>query len=211
MDFTNSSKVCCDCKQEKPASEYYKQRDSRRPGLVHLRCRCIPCTQAKKNAKRRKSDAAIAEMRKRALDRIPGEPTEQLIERNARDAWRYWINELAPETWLDRYKAARKEAANHRNRENYAAKYREDPISERIRLRFKKERMRRATPVWADMDKIKAIYRQAAKMRAAGNDVHVDHVIPLNGKRVCGLHVHNNLRIIPASDNYAKRNRYEIA
>lgn len=68
-----------------------------------------------------------------------------------------------------------------------------------------------ATPAWADMEKIEGIYRQAGRMRKAGFDVHVDHIVPLRGEQVCGLHVHNNLRIIPATDNLVKGNRLEHA
>ena len=64
-----------------------------------------------------------------------------------------------------------------------------------------------ATPAWADAEKIETIYIEAAKMRAAGQDVHVDHVVPLRGRTVCGLHTHHNLEIKPASVNASKGNR----
>jgi hypothetical protein len=36
---------------------------------------------------------------------------------------------------------------------------------------------------------------------------HVDHELPLRGRRVSGLHVHTNLRVLPAEDNFRKGNR----
>ena len=64
-----------------------------------------------------------------------------------------------------------------------------------------------ATPQWADAQAIKAIYQKAEQLRALGLDVHVDHIFPLRGKQVCGLHVHNNLQILLASDNRSKSNK----
>jgi hypothetical protein len=39
---------------------------------------------------------------------------------------------------------------------------------------------------------------------------NVDHIIPLQGKNISGLHVPENLRVIPAQENYIKNNRYDI-
>jgi hypothetical protein len=66
------------------------------------------------------------------------------------------------------------------------------------------------TPAWANADAIRAVYDQARAMTdSTGVEHHVDHVIPLRGKRVSGLHVANNLQVIPASENVRKHNRYE--
>ena len=74
--------------------------------------------------------------------------------------------------------------------------------------RRRKHGVKKATPLWASREKILLIYKQATEMRAAGEDVHVDHVIPLGGKTVCGLHVETNLQIIPAVENHRKRHSF---
>ena len=69
--------------------------------------------------------------------------------------------------------------------------------------------IKRATPPWQtaeDRRLIKEIYRKA---RSYGPGVmHVDHIVPLRGKFVCGLHVPGNLRIVPRLANIRKGNRY---
>ena len=70
-----------------------------------------------------------------------------------------------------------------------------------------------ATPSWLTEDDhwlIEEAY-DLAKLRTKmfGFVWHVDHIIPLKGKNVCGLHVPINLQVIPASENCSKRNRFE--
>lgn len=65
------------------------------------------------------------------------------------------------------------------------------------------------TPKWADPGAISAFYAAAKRIsEVTGVKHHVDHVIPLQGKLVSGLHVPENLRIIPAIENRKKLNRY---
>ena len=69
-------------------------------------------------------------------------------------------------------------------------------------------RLHRATPAWADIAKIKEIYREARMLtERTGEQHHVDHIYPLKSRQICGLHVHQNLRIIPARDNIRKSNK----
>lgn len=62
----------------------------------------------------------------------------------------------------------------------------------------------RQIPSWANMDRIMEIYEN----RPDGH--HVDHIIPLRGKYVWGLHVENNLQYLTASQNMIKHNTYEV-
>ena len=65
-----------------------------------------------------------------------------------------------------------------------------------------------ATPPWVDDGFVSHIYQRADLIRKkTGLAVHVDHIVPLKGDGVCGLHVENNLRIISAHENWSKGNR----
>lgn len=68
--------------------------------------------------------------------------------------------------------------------------------------------LERATPVWADRGAIRQVYEECAAITRRTGVVHdVDHIVPLRGKAVCGLHVHWNLRVIPRHENAKKGNR----
>ena len=72
-----------------------------------------------------------------------------------------------------------------------------------VYTRVRAKRHRHATPPWADMNAIREIYAQA---RATGKVV--DHIIPLCGKLVCGLHVENNLQLLTRLQNGRKANKF---
>lgn len=71
------------------------------------------------------------------------------------------------------------------------------------RARSRRTRLALATPGWANQSEIAAIYREAARL-----GMHVDHVIPLQGKLVSGLHVPANLQLLPPVENMKKGNKY---
>jgi hypothetical protein len=69
----------------------------------------------------------------------------------------------------------------------------------------RRARLLRRMPAWADRAAILAIYRNRP------NGHHVDHIVPLKGKNVSGLHVPCNLQYLPARDNLRKGAQFTSA
>lgn len=71
----------------------------------------------------------------------------------------------------------------------------------------------RRTPDWVDtvaIAEIETTYLWCSSLRKIGVNVEVDHVVPLQGKLVSGLHVPENLQVIHMSDNRKKSNYHEL-
>ena len=89
------------------------------------------------------------------------------------------------------------------HRKAYMAKWLRDNWAFAIAYRkARKAHVKRATPAWADLVAITAFYK------ACPTGMHVDHIIPLRGKCVSGLHVLPNLQYLTARANLSKGSRY---
>lgn len=70
----------------------------------------------------------------------------------------------------------------------------------------------RATPCWAASEfeqfYVAEIYHLAQLRSEMCIEHHVDHIVPLISRKVCGLHCSANLRVIPAPENLAKSNKH---
>lgn len=70
---------------------------------------------------------------------------------------------------------------------------------------------RMATPRWVDRSAIKDIYLERIRITDETGIPHdVDHIVPINNRKVCGLHVPWNLRVIPSGDNRRKSNQFTV-
>ncbi len=95
----------------------------------------------------------------------------------------------------------------------YKQQYRLDNLGKFANYSAKRRATKlQATPSWlttAQLDEIKNYYSLASAITKTSKiSYHVDHIVPLQGKNVCGLHVPWNLQIITATDNVRKNNKH---
>jgi hypothetical protein len=139
----------------------------------------------------------------------------------ANKAWRAAHAEDLPAMRRD-YREANKDAIAAKDREYYAAN------KERVAARRRAYRVENAatiasynrarqlakmqrTPKWLSVDDhwlmAQAYELAALRTKLFGFPWHVDHILPLHGRRVSGLHVPTNLQVIPGTDNCKKSNK----
>lgn len=143
------------------------------------------------------------------------------IVANQRGAQYYLANKAACNAQSKIWAAKNKERVTELNRQKRIrngdrirtarrAHYTANKVSYVANARKRETDKLRATPAWADLAKIEAFYELRERLTLeTGILHHVDHIDPLRHPRLCGLHVHYNLRVIPAAINLRKRNKLE--
>ena len=130
------------------------------------------------------------------------------IRRDAKDGLQTYCKDCTKNTSKGFYK---------KNKDKRLKQVKEHYYSNKHLYRAKESKRRSAkffaTPPWLtdeQLNEIKDIYWLAQDLRRiTGEDYHVDHIIPLQGDEVRGLHVPWNLQILPADINLSKGNRLE--
>lgn len=194
-------KLCCKCHTLKDAEHFYVNKRVK-DGLNSF---CILCHKAdnlaRKKINRSNPKFKAAEAKKKKEYRVKNAAAhkaymqlwhkkyaEQQIEYRAK------YRQMNPEYFLEYAK---------NNRAKLTAK-----------TRLRQATLIKRTPAWLSADDfwlMQQAYELAAlRTKLFGFQWHVDHEIPLVGKRVSGLHVPNNLRVIPAKENLCKNNKFEV-
>lgn len=82
------------------------------------------------------------------------------------------------------------------------------PARENAKVAKRRLHTAEATPPWADLKAMLAFYEESQRLsRETGVAHHVDHIVPLTSKYVCGLHCEYNLQVLPGVENIRKHNR----
>lgn len=192
-------RVCTKCGTEKPLDEFHRDVSARQGHS--LRCKeCARDHVRKWNAENKERKAAT----KRAYYSVAANrEKKRQSERASR------IANLDARRAADREYAARN-SGRAVERVNAWRKKNADvvPLRRRTEAARRRAMIRRACPAWADHKKIFEVYTLADRLsRETGVPHEVDHILPLAGRTMCGLHVHTNLRAIPASENRKKSSK----
>ena len=92
-----------------------------------------------------------------------------------------------------------------RNNREHIRAYQREYFKDKYRERNATyQRILRERHIYGDISEIQEFYRNTPK------GYHVDHIIPLRGKNICGLHVMGNLQYLLAEDNLRKSNKVNI-
>lgn len=178
-------KICTKCKEEKPYESFSKMKAS--PDGLQKRCKSC-------NKEYRKANALLI---------------KEYRDNNKDKFYQYYL----------RNKEVVHERGRKYKQENKDRVYRQQSAykklnPERMHVYSTKRRlsMSNAMPTWLTEEQKKQIdsfYWLAADLKAVtGETYHVDHIVPLQGKDVCGLHVPWNLQILPADINLSKSNKH---
>lgn len=225
-------KTCSNCGLSKPSEAYTKHKAS--PDGIHPRCReCKNAGEVERrapirneyNAKERERYRANPEPHKIKHKQRMADPNRAARKIETQKQW-LSDNDGKISEYSSLYRQKNLEQRRAKSLEWY---WRDAETNRKKMLEFQKNnrplfrangmlrhaRKMNATPSWLTPDQktfMKLTYEMADKLSELyGIKFHVDHIHPLRGQDVCGLHVPWNLQVLPAFDNQSKGNRLKAA
>lgn len=220
----SDSKTCGTCKVSKPRSEFHKRAASN-DGLTSV---CKSCRKKYEKEYNLNNREKLSLRYKKYYE----ENKEKISQYNKK---RYEENREKVSALVSAYyqknkeKILQKRQENkdffnkksndyyHNNKEKCAERHKQwSKLNRAKRTARQNERytsQKKRTPVWltdADKNEMEKFYERAAQLSTStGIKHHVDHIIPLQGKTVSGLHVPQNLQVLNHIENIRKKNKYE--
>lgn len=181
-------KTCRTCNTEKPLSEFHKCKVYK----DGYNSECAACN----NAYKRKIYENPETRAKKHAYNVKNKEIQAIKSKQYRDLHK------------DELYEKRRQNVEHKKKLDYDYGQR---FPEKIAAKAAKRRAQRlqATPSWASQKYIACFYQMAKDEEIrTGRKVHVDHIVPLKSKLVCGLHCEDNLQLLFDTDNMHKFNSW---
>lgn len=192
-------KTCTTCKVPQPLTAF--GNNATRPDGIEGRCRSCRAEYRNRNRNRIAAKKAADYLANRDRERVKRKKHREANPEAAAARFARWV-EKNPE----HFKAYQLEY-RRANVTRKAAYEKANAVWRTAYENMRRARKLRATPAWANGQKINEMYAQAAAVRGVGLPCHVDHIVPLKSPFVCGLHNEFNLQLLPPLDNISKGNR----
>lgn len=192
----NNTKTCSCCNVEKSLTEFHKYSKSK-DGHKNI---CKHCRVESSKSYHYRNQATILQKSKAYRDQPHRKELSVVYQKVYREENSETLK-INKKVWYEKTKERTKPQRSEYKKNNRAWF---NQLNAERRAMHKS-----ATALWGDKKVIREIY-ELAKMCSdtSGIPHHVDHIIPIKGKNVCGLHVENNLQILSATANISKGNRY---
>jgi hypothetical protein len=213
------SKVCSKCGESKPIEAFSKNRTT----ADGLDKRCKTCAAKSYKEYYAKNREKVKEYKIKNKEKIKEYNKEYRIKNkeqlNENDRKRYAENKEKMKEYRIKNRDKRAKQArewNKTNPEKVQANNREwlknNPDKNRHKCALRRSARMQRTPCWLTEDDMILIQRKYTlaqkKTESTGEKWVVDHILPLRGKLVSGLHVPANLRVIKETTNARKYNKY---
>jgi hypothetical protein len=192
-------KYCKKCDKIKPTTDFGKNKNTKDGLQFYCKSCCKATTKKYREANKEKYYASAKRWAEENPERVKKLKRKRYLARQEE------ILEEKKKYYRDNRESilSYKKSYNRVNRDKRNA----------IEAKRHAEKLKR-TPDWLTkehLEGIKGFYWLAKDLHSiTGETYHVDHIIPLQGENISGLHVPWNLQILPADVNIAKGNRYDL-
>jgi len=206
------TKICKDCKVEKPLEESFSRHSGTKDGFFN---KCKACTNITRKITRKVYDnTEKAKLYRSTYNKIYYIENKDIVDaKNKR--WAKENVERVKAYERQRWKITRTTYSRHLEEKARLRAYAKANIQKWNLVNAERRALKlKAVPLFGIENEFNALVLQEAyelarrRSMLTGFKWHVDHVVPLKSDMVCGFHVYTNLDVIPAQINLSKSNRY---